>query len=247
MDEAQKKDNKEISNTSSKAVKPDNIDDTTDLQSNLPKKQKTTNDNIECNSKISTNESKAKPPPVTHYQDTCFNEKSFTYRSFSSSNKTSSVSKEKSESKPFNPVQQIIEQAVTVATDQDSDEDEQQKKISAAKKLLFPNALATSFSEVADSLRNERRQEFCPIYQDEAPNKTTLRQQKQKPVGSLLAKRIRWDDLKRKREEEEKKAQMQFRYGPYGPVYSNTQQSQPSFANPYEQYYTAMQNQYEQV
>ncbi|CAF4897821.1 unnamed protein product, partial [Rotaria magnacalcarata] len=80
------------------------------------------------------------------------------------------------------------------------------KKIAAAKKLLFPDALATSFPEVVDTLRNERRQEFCPIYQNETPEQTALRRQKQKPVGSLLSKRIRWDELKRKREAEERKA-----------------------------------------
>jgi hypothetical protein len=178
------------------------------------------------------------------------NEKTADYCSFSTTSK-----------KPIrsNPVEQILHQASTVTTDLDSDEDEEKKKIIAAKKLLFPNALATSFPEVVDTLRNERRQEFCPIYNDETPEQTALRLGKRKPVGSLLAKRIRWDDLKRKREENERQAQVPIRYGPYGPLYSNQQtsypntygnmqnQSQQSFANPYEQYYAAMYSQYEQV
>ena len=167
-----------------------------------------------------------------HYQDISFTDKNNSYCSFSSINKKHSELK---------PIQELLNQ---IPIDQD---DDQREKIAAAKKLLFPDALATSFPEVVDTLRNERRQEFSPIYKDETPEQIALRQSKQKkPIGSLLAKRIRWDDLKRKREEEEKKAQMQFRYGPYGPVYNN-QQSQQSFANPYEQYYTAMHHQYEQV
>jgi phosphoribosyl-AMP cyclohydrolase len=170
-----------------------------------------------------------------HYQDTAVSKRNTSYCSFVSPNK------KQTEPAQLNPVQQILDE---VATDCDpDDEDEQKKKIAAAKKLLFPGALATSFSEVSDTLRNERRQEFCPIYQDETPEQVALRLAKRKPIGSLLSKRIRWDDLKRKREEEEKKAQMQFRYGFCGPAYDN----QSSFANPYEQYYAAVQNQYDLV
>jgi hypothetical protein len=212
---------------------------------NLPKKQK----KIDEITSIST---------LSHpdHQDISFNGKNTDYCSFSTTNKKPSKS---------NPIQQILNQTKIVTSDPDFEEDEEKKKIAAAKKLLFPSAVATSFSEVIDTLRNERRQEFCPIYKDETPEEISLRQTKQKPVGSLLAKRVRWDDLKRKREEEEKKrSQIPFRYGPYGPMYDNQQQqsfsnsyeqyngkmqnqSQQSFANPYEQYYTAMQNQYEQV
>lgn len=188
---------------------------------------------------------------VPYHQDLSFNEKTVDYRSFSTS-----TNKKPSES-TSNPVQQLLTQAAVHISDPDSDEDEEKKRIAAAKKLLFPSAVATSFSEVSDTLRDERRQEFCPIYKDETTEEILLRQSKQKPVGSLLAKRIRWDDLKRKREEEEKKvSQIPIRYGPYGPIYGNPyeqynrkmqNQSQQSFANPYEQYYTAMQNQCEQV
>ncbi|CAF0792741.1 unnamed protein product [Rotaria sp. Silwood1] len=231
-----------------------------------PKKQKKdeyihptstlSHDTVESKPEVKTNDnnqSKSKSPNIpihTHYQDVSFNEKNAIYCSFSTNNKkpTESIvtSNKRSESTPPNPIQKLLNQASTVTTDQESDEDEQEKKVAAAKKLLFPDALATSFSEIADTLRNERRQEFCPIYQDETPEQIAVRQEKQKPIGSLLAKRIRWDDLKRKREEEEKKAQMQFRYGPYGPIYGN-QQSKQSFANPYEQYYATVQNQYEQM
>ncbi|CAF2371211.1 unnamed protein product [Rotaria sp. Silwood2] len=229
--------------------------------SNSPKKQKKnedihsvsilSHDTVESKSEIKTNNNNQPNIPIhTHYQDISFNEKNASYCSFSTTNKKPTEpivkSNKKSESTQPHPIQELLNQASTVTTDQDSDEDEQQKKIATAKKLLFPNALATSFSEIADTLRNERRQEFCPIYQDETPEQIALRQEKQKPIGSLLAKRIRWDDLKRKREEEEKKAQTQFRYGPYGPIYSN-QQSKQSFANPYEQYYATVQNQYEQM
>ena len=166
-------------------------------------------------------------------------------------------------SEELNPIEQILQQVTTSTDDHDSDEDEQKKKIAAAKKLLFPGALATSYPEVMDTLRSERRQEFCPIYKDETPEAIAERQVGRKPVGSLLAKRIRWDDLKRKREEDQRRAHVPLRYGPYGPIYSDLQpsfqktygqnrgnmQSQPppSFANPYEQYYTAAQHQYDQV
>ena len=187
----------------------------------------------------------------THYQDIPFGEKNISYYSFSTTNKESTESKpvanKKLESIQLHPIQQLLNQNSTVTIDDDSNEDEKPKKLAAAKKLLFPDALATSFSEIADTLRSERRQEFSPIYQDETPEQIALRQSNQKPVGSLLAKRIRWDELKRKREEEkERKAQRAFRYGPYGPIYTNPY-SQQTFANPYEQYYAAMQNQYEQV
>ena len=153
------------------------------------------------------------------------------------------------ETKKANPVQELIQQATSLTSKFDSDEDEEKNKLTAAKKLLFSQANATTFSEVAENLRSERRQEFCPIYTDETPEVVAKRQAKQKPIGSLLAKRIRWDDLKRKREEDERqrRANASFRYGPYGPVYSNAQQQQQTFANPYEQYYSALQNQYEQV
>ncbi|UJR15872.1 hypothetical protein I4U23_002798 [Adineta vaga] len=178
--------------------------------------------------------SKASAP--VHYQDMTFNEKNAIFCSFSSSEKKFSEP-----STQLNPIQQLLKQ---VSTDSHSDdEDEQKRKLATAKKLLFPGALATSFNEVADTLRNERRQEFCPIYTDETPEQIALRHAKRKPVGSLLAKRIRWDDLKRKREEEERKAQMSYHYGPYGPIYDN----QPSYTNPYEQYYTTMQNQYDMM
>jgi hypothetical protein len=208
---------------------------------NLPKKQKKIDEITSSN---------------PDHQDISFNGKNADYCSFSTTNKKPSKS---------NPIQQILNQTKIITSDPDFEEDEEKKKIAAAKKLLFPSAVATSFSEVIDTLRNERRQEFCPIYKDETPEEISLRQTKQKPIGSLLAKRVRWDDLKRKREEEEKKrSQIPFRYGPYGPMYDNQQQqsfsnsyeqyngkmqnqSQQSFANPYEQYYTAMQNQYEQV
>jgi hypothetical protein len=217
--------NKPTDNTSSasppstKEDSPHSLKVETDSEpSNSPKKQKKTEEIVSK----PVNNSK-------HYQDTSFTG----YCSFSSNNK------KPSQSTQSNAIQQIL----NLTPHQDSDEDDQQKKIAAAKKLLFPDALATSFPEVVDTLRSERRQEFCPIYKDETLEQTVLRQSKQKPVGSLLAKRIRWDDLKRKREEEDKKAQMQYHYGPYGPVHTNQQ----SFANPYEQYYTAMHNQYEQV
>jgi hypothetical protein len=234
--------------SSSNSIKTEaNPDSNTEL-SNSPKKQKTTSHNtLDSKSEQKLNNQSLKTPTHTHYQDISFNEKKIGYCSFSTTNKNPSESITTSNTKPkptpSHPIQQLLNH---VSTDLDSDEeDEEKKKIAIAKKLLFPDPLATSFPEVADSLRNERRQEFCPIYQDETPEQIILRQTKQKPVGSLLAKRIRWDDLKRKREEEEQKAQMQFRYGSYGPIYNNQQQQ--SFANPYEQYYTAMQNQYDLV
>ena len=131
-------------------------------------------------------------------------------------------------------------------TEIDPSGDDQQQKLAVAKKRLFPGAVATSFTEVASALRNERRQEFCPIYTDETAATVADRQAKRKPIGSLLAKRIRWDDLKRKREEEER----QQRYYQYGPVYNTEPSNQtptPSFANPYEQYYMAAQHQHDQV
>ena len=147
-------------------------------------------------------------------------------------------------------IEQLLQQA---SADIDPDDDDQQKKLVAAKKRLFPGAVATSFTEVASTLRSERRQEFCPIYIDETSETVAERQAKRKPTGSLLAKRIRWDDLKRKRDEVERQRALQrhYQYGPYGPVY-NTEQSNrppppPSFANPYEQYYMAAQHQYDQV
>jgi hypothetical protein len=210
-----------------------------DLLSHSSKKQKKTEESQVLNSQ--------------NHQDILLNGKNADYRSFSTTNKKPS--------KPIrsNPIEEILHQAETVTSDLDSDEDEQKKKIAAAKKLLFPSTLATSFPEVVDTLRNERRQEFCPIYTDETPEQMTLRLAKRKPIGSLLAKRIRWDDLKRKREENERQAQVSVRYGPYGPIYSNQQasfsntygnmqnQPQQSFANPYEQYYAAVNSQYEQV
>ena len=216
-------------------------DKQTTVLDNSPKRQKKI-DEITSTSTLTH-------PHILDHQDILFNGKNADYYSFSTTNKKPSES---------NPIQQVV------TSDPDSDEDEQKKKIAAAKKLLFPSPVATSCSEVIDTLRNERRQEFCPIYKDETPEEISLRQTKQKPVGSLLAKRIRWDDLKRKRDEEEKKrSQIPYRYGPYGPMYANQQQSftnsyeqyngkmqnqpQQSFANPYEQYYAAMQNQYEQV
>jgi hypothetical protein len=232
-----------------------NSDFDTEL-SNSPKKQK----KIEDIPPTPQPQASINSTNINH-QDIPFNGKNVDYCSFSTTNKNPSTSNtNKSES---NPIQQILNQVVIHTSDPDSDEDEQEKKLAAAKKLLFPSALATSFSEVADTLRNERRQEFCPIYKDETPEQIALRQAKQKPIGSLLAKRIHWDDLKRKREEEEKKlSQMPLRYGPYGPIYANQQQtftnsyeqynrkmqnqSQQSFANPYEQYYLAMQNQSQQ-
>lgn len=165
--------------------------------------------------------------------------------------------------KESNSIEQILQQAAVSIDDYDSDEDEQKKKIAAAKRLLFPSALATSYPEVVDTLRDERRQEFCPIYTDETPEAIAQKQIGRKPIGSLLAKRIRWDDLKRKREDDHRRAQVPVRYGPYGPIYADLQpsfpkthgqnrsnmpsQPPPSFANPYEQYYTAVQHQYEQV
>lgn len=163
------------------------------------------------------------------------------------------ASKATRKSSESNPVQELLQQATGVTSDHDEDGDEEKKNLSAAKKLLFPNAVATSFSEVEKTLRTERRQEFCPIYKDETPEEIALRQTKRKPIGSLLAKRIRWDDLKRKREDEQRRqADMSVRYGPYGPIYSNPNEqyytnNQQTFANPYEQYYNAVQNQYEQV
>ncbi|CAF0961632.1 unnamed protein product [Rotaria sordida] len=269
MEEVQKK---SIDNTSNIIVSddPKKVETNTNIDtelSNSPKKQKKvedinsistlSHDIVESKQEIKTNNNNqlkstsSKIPIHTHYQDiSCYNEKDSSYCSFSTTNKKPTESLEtsnkKSDSTQPNSIQILLNQASTITTDQDSDEDEQEKKLIAAKKLLFPDVVATSFPEIADTLRDERRQEFCPIYQDETPEQIALRQEKQKPVGSLLAKRIRWDDLKRKREEEEKKAQTQFRYGPYGPIYTN-QQSKQSFANPYEQYYATMQNQYEQM
>lgn len=184
--------------------------------------------------------------PSAHldHLDTIVTKNNSDYCSFSSQ-----TTKQPSES---SPVQQILQHATSLTpSDIDNDDDEERKKLSSAKKLLFPNAIATSFAEVEKTLRTERRQEFCPIYKDETAEEIALRQTKRKPVGSLLAKRIRWDDLRRKREEEElerrRQADMSARYGRYGPIYSNTNNQQQTFANPYEQYYTGVQNQYEQV
>ena len=199
----------------------------------LPKKRKTISDSSALN-----------------HQDVLPNGKNTDYCDFSTTKKKCS------EPNRSNPIEKILHQASTLTSDLDSDEDEQKKKIAAAKKLLFPQALAASFPEVVDTLRNERRQEFCPIYNDELPEQVDKRLAKRKPVGSLLSKRIRWDDLKRKREENQRQAQIPTRYGPYGPIYPNQQPSYPntrenvqqqSFANPYEQYYTAVHKQYEQV
>ncbi|CAF1493069.1 unnamed protein product [Adineta steineri] len=232
-------------------------------QSNLPKRQEKpdestippiSQDIYESKPAIKlNNNNQSKPQPLMtssylHYQDISFNEKNSIYCSFSNKNDKKpleSTSNNKRKSSESNPIEQILDKASTAKVDFDyNEENEEKKKIAYAKKLLFPGALATSFSEVADTLRDERRQEFCPIYKDETPEQIALRQSKRKPIGSLLAKRIRWDDIKRKREEEEKKqAQMQYHYGPYGPVYNNN--NQQSFTNPYEQYYTEMQNQYD--
>ncbi|CAF1067785.1 unnamed protein product [Adineta ricciae] len=190
----------------------------------------------------STSECESQPrkaPSPVHYQDTTFSDKNAMYYSFSSS--SSSSKDQRSESTQVNPVQQRLKQVLVER--ELGDEDEQKRKLAAAKEALFPHALATSFNEVADTLRNERRQEFCPIYKDETPEQVALRLAKRKPVGSLLAKRIRWDELKRRREEEERKAQM-FSYSePYGSAYDN----QSSFSNPYEQYYATIQNQYDMM
>lgn len=222
-----------------------------DRQSILPVSNISNDQTVALDTELSSSSKKQKILPEknsTHYCD------------FSTTTTTETNS---SDSKQLNPVEEILQQATTFTDDQDSDEDEQKKKVAAAKKLLFPGALATSFPEVVDTLRNERRQEFCPIYQDETPEAIAQRQAGRKPIGSLLAKRIRWDDLKRKREENQRQPQVHLRYGPYGPVYADPQQtypkrygqnrtnmpvqSQQSFANPYEQYYTAAQHQYEQV
>ena len=144
-----------------------------------------------------------------------------------------------------NDIHQMLTQASLLSTHSGSDgEDDAETLVVTAKKLLFPSSLASSFPEVAQTLRNERRQEFCPIYTDETPEQVTLRQAKRKPVGSLLAKRIRWDELKRQREAADCAAQMPFHYNSYGPAHN---QQQASFTNPYEQYYTAMQHQHDEV
>jgi hypothetical protein len=238
--------------SSSTLFKVETNPDTDTELSESPKKQKKNDeiisstsfcDNLEPPSNHSDNQTKN--PTPRHYEDISFNgkgEHGLGYCSFSTIKKT-----QPEEIKPYlsNPIQQILNKA---STDFDTEEDDQQAKLAAAKKLLFPDPVATSFSEVVDSLRNERRQEFCPIYKDETVEEMASRQAKQKPVGSLLSKRICWDDLKRKRDEEERKAQMHYHYGPYGPVYANQQQQQQqSFANPYEQYYATVQNQYAQV
>ena len=187
-----------------------------------------------------------------HYQDLPFDRNSgwkSGYIDFSSNPPTRSESTLPSSlasaSTHSNDIHQMLTQAAMLSTQSDSDgEDDGEKHVATAKKLLFPSSLASSFPEVAQTLRNERRQEFCPIYTDETPEQVALRQAKRKPVGSLLAKRIRWDELKRKREADDYAAQMQFHYNAYGPAQS---QQQASFANPYEQYYTAMQHQQEEV
>lgn len=250
--EEQQREEKNSTDTSVSLQEPSVINKSSEDQinsdsesSNYTKKQKKIDEN-------SSDIPVSNKPTSIYHQDLSFNKKNTDYCNFSNTNTKPS---------PSNPIQQLINQAASNTSEFDSDEDEEKKKIAAAKKLLFPNAIATSFSEVSDTLRDERRQEFCPIYKDETSEEIVLRQSKQKPIGSLLAKRIRWDDLKRKREDEEKRIPL--RYGPYGPVYSNqqqtytnpyhgklqtqSQQQQQSFANPYEQYYTAMQNQYEQV
>jgi hypothetical protein len=217
----------------------------------LPNKPKI---NPDSEPELSPSRKKQKTIPessVLNHQDVLPNGTNTDYCNFSTTDK------KLSEPIRSNPIEQILHQASTVTSDLDSDDDdEQKKKIAAAKKLLFPQALATSFPEVVDTLRNERRQEFCPIYNDESPEQVTQRLAKRKPVGSLLSKRIRWDDLKRKREDNQRQAQIPIRYGPYGPMYPNQQRSYPntygnvqnqSFANPYEQYYAAVQNQYQQV
>jgi hypothetical protein len=215
-----------------------------------PKKQKKIEEINIAQSKVSNH--------IDH-QDISINGKNADYCSFSTIDKKSSESK--TEKPQSNPIQELLNHTLVSTSDPDSEDDDEQKKIAAAKKLLFPSAVATSFTEVVDTLRNERRQEFCPIYKDETPEERTIRLAKQKPVGSLLAKRIRWDDLKRKRDDE-RQAQIPMRYGSYGPVYANQQQtlansygqynrnmanqSQPAFTNPYEQYNGNMQNQSQQ-
>jgi hypothetical protein len=249
----------------SKSLKVETNPDFDTELSNSPEKQKKTK---EITSTLSHNTLGSQVPNnPTHIDnhDILFNENNVDYCSFSTTNKKPSevTPTNKPKSIQSNPVQKILNQVTVLKSDPDSEDDEEKKKIFAAKKLLFPNAVATSFSEVVDTLRDERRQEFCPIYKDETPEEIVLRQAKRKPIGSLLAKRIRWDDLKRKREDEERKARIPLRYGPYGPIYTNQQQSftnpyeqyhtqmqnqpQQSFANPYEQYYATIQNQYEQV
>ncbi|CAF4967660.1 unnamed protein product, partial [Rotaria magnacalcarata] len=181
-EEEQKKPIDNMPNSSSTRTKQPslldvNVENNTDSvaeSSNSSKKQKTTEE-IHSNPISSQHTVESKPESskiiktATHYQDILFNEKNTSYCSFSTTNKKPTVSvsttNQNPESTESKPIHKLLGQASTVATDQDSDEDEQRKKIAAAKKLLFPDALATSFPEVVDTLRNERRQEFCPIYQ----------------------------------------------------------------------------------
>jgi hypothetical protein len=104
----------------------------------------------------------------------------------------------------------------------------------AWKKQLFPTNLSMSFVELAGALRDERRQEFSPIYEDDTSSTIVLRRQQSKPIGSLLAKRIRWDDLKRKREALEQ-VERQHRQWQYAPIYNSTQQHYHDMSNQYEQ------------
>jgi len=114
----------------------------------------------------------------------------------------------------------------------ENDEDEK-KKIDEAKKHIFPTPIIPTFADAAETLRNERRDEFSPIYPNETAEEVARRQSKRKPVGSLLSKRIRFDDLKRKREENEARQrfyQQQYHYGPYETSYEQQMQYQNEIA-----------------
>lgn len=103
-----------------------------------------------------------------------------------------------------------------------SDENEK-RKLAEEKKRIFPKSVEFSCSaDVAEKLRNERRQEFCPIYKDEPVDEKQI---KRKRVGSLLPKRIRWDDLRRKREQQQ--------YIHHDTVYNPDVNSNPMFSSRY--------------
>ncbi|CAF1105430.1 unnamed protein product [Didymodactylos carnosus] len=128
----------------------------------------------------------------------------------------------------------IEENKISVIDDKQEEDDEERKRTELAKKALFPRSNGPSFPELMDNLRGERRLEFAPIYKDDEeegkPKVTT------KPVGSLLAKRIKWDEINKKKD---------VPYGRYGSMNSNNNNNN-YYQNPYEQYYNNANNQHYQ-
>lgn len=91
-----------------------------------------------------------------------------------------------------------------------------ENQIEQETKKPFPKHIGQPFSVVEETLRNERRDEFAPIYKDEAAEETRSNQLKRKQTIPVPTKRARLNEPQRKYQQ-----QTLSHYGPYGPVYVN--------------------------